>query len=51
MSLELAQIIKRPIALTEKASRIKADHNQVVIAPRTRSRSEAPSRRCSASRC
>jgi large subunit ribosomal protein L23 len=31
MSLELSQIIKRPVALTEKASRIKADHNQVVF--------------------
>ena len=31
MNLELSQIIKRPVALTEKASRIKADNNQVVF--------------------
>jgi large subunit ribosomal protein L23 len=31
MSLALSHIIKRPVALTEKASRIKADHNQVVF--------------------
>jgi large subunit ribosomal protein L23 len=31
MSLEHSQIIKRPVALTEKASRIKADYNQVVF--------------------
>jgi large subunit ribosomal protein L23 len=28
---DLSQIIKRPVALTEKASRLKADHNQVVF--------------------
>jgi large subunit ribosomal protein L23 len=31
MSLALSHIIKRPVALTEKASRLKADHNQVVF--------------------
>jgi large subunit ribosomal protein L23 len=31
MSLELSKIIKRPVALTEKASRLKADCNQVVF--------------------
>ena len=31
MSLALSNIIKRPIALTEKASRIKADNNPVVF--------------------
>ena len=31
MSLELSKIIKRPVALTEKASRLKADNNQVVF--------------------
>ena len=31
MSLSVSNIIKRPVALTEKASRIKADHNQVVF--------------------
>ena len=31
MSLDFSQIIKRPVALTEKASRIKADSNQVVF--------------------
>lgn len=31
MNLGFSHIIKRPIALTEKASRIKADHNQVVF--------------------
>ncbi len=28
---ELSRIIKRPRALTEKASRLKAEHNQVVF--------------------
>lgn len=28
---DLTQIIKRPVALTEKASRLKIDHNQVVF--------------------
>lgn len=28
---DLAQIIKRPVALTEKASRLKMDNNQVVF--------------------
>jgi large subunit ribosomal protein L23 len=28
---DLSQIIKRPVALTEKASRLKMDHNQVVF--------------------
>ena len=31
MSLDNSHIIKRPVALTEKASRIKADNNQVVF--------------------
>ena len=28
---DLNQVIKRPVALTEKASRLKIDHNQVVF--------------------
>ena len=28
---DLTQIIKRPVALTEKASRLKVEHNQVVF--------------------
>jgi large subunit ribosomal protein L23 len=31
MTSELSQIIKRPVALTEKASRLKVDNNQVVF--------------------
>jgi large subunit ribosomal protein L23 len=31
MSLELSHIIKRPVALTEKASRLKLTNNQVVF--------------------
>ena len=31
MSLELSHIIKRPVALTEKASRLKLENNQVVF--------------------
>lgn len=31
MSLDLSKIIKRPVALTEKASRLKAENNQVVF--------------------
>jgi large subunit ribosomal protein L23 len=31
MSLSPQDIIKRPIALTEKATRLKAEHNQVVF--------------------
>ena len=31
MSLALEQVIRRPIALTEKASRLKMDNNQVVF--------------------
>lgn len=31
MAVRTDDIIKRPIALTEKAARLKADHNQVVF--------------------
>ncbi len=31
MTSELSQIIKRPVALTEKAARLKAANNQVVF--------------------
>ena len=31
MSVDLEQVIRRPIALTEKASRLKMDNNQVVF--------------------
>jgi large subunit ribosomal protein L23 len=31
MTSELSQIIKRPVALTEKAARLKVENNQVVF--------------------
>lgn len=31
MSVVLEEVIRRPLALTEKASRLKADNNQVVF--------------------
>jgi large subunit ribosomal protein L23 len=31
MTSELSQIIKRPVALTEKAARLKTENNQVVF--------------------